>query len=299
MKKDTFLGLESKPCGRCGFAFVGINFYSTEYLKGVEKAASKVRALSDRYANADGSSLPLKVYSPEEGYILKDTCVYDFGDIEASSLDELESKILGADFGENYIPIFVGSDHSITYKLVKRMIKEKDRIVVVQFDAHSDFIDEYENYPHGSVMNEVSKLDRVEKIIHFGIRGNLNSGPAIESSREKGNIVIPYVSIKSRLIGLLEYLKNKKIYITFDIDFLNPTYAPATNCPEPGGPSYEETLKLLKMIINASRKVVGMDFVEFNPECEGANLTGTTIVNLIMESLSYMTQYTYLTKIGR
>lgn len=288
--KDTFLGLESKPCGKCGFAFVGINFYSTEYLKGVEKAASKVRALSNRYANADGSSLPLKVYSPEEGYILKDTCVYDFGDIEASSLDELESKILGADFGENHIPIFVGSDHSITHKFVKRMIKGKEKIVVVQFDAHSDFIDEYENYPHGSVMNEVSKLDGVEKIIHFGIRGNLNSGPAIASSKEKGNIVIPYVSIKSRFIGLLEYLKNKKIYITFDIDFLNPTYAPATNCPEPGGPSYEETLKLLKMIINTSRKVVGMDFVEFNPECEGANLTGTTIVNLIMESLSYMTQ---------
>lgn len=288
--RNTFLELETKPTRACDFCFVGINYCSAEYLLGVEKAADKVRALSFRYANADGSSLPLKVYSPEEGYILKDTKAYDLGNVCASSLEELETELSVLNIPTGCIPVFVGGDHSVTYKLVKRMGRDYDNIVVVQFDAHSDFIDEYEDYPHGSVMNETSKLKQVSKIIHFGIRGNLNSKPAIEASRKKGNLAIPYIQIEKRLKNLLEYLKGKTVYITFDTDFLNPAFAPTTNCPEPGGPSYEETLKYLKSVIQSSGKIVGMDFVEFNPDCEGANLTGTTVVNLIMEALSYMTQ---------
>ena len=82
---DTFLGLSKKSQALNGFYFIGIEFCSAEYLLGVEKAAEVVRRLSFRYANADGSCLPLKVYSPEEGYILKDTPVYDLGDIKANN----------------------------------------------------------------------------------------------------------------------------------------------------------------------------------------------------------------------
>lgn len=287
--RKTFLELETKPLSTYDFCFIGINYCSADYLLGVQKAADKVRALSFRYANADGSSLPLKVYSPEEGYILKDTRVYDFGNVCASSLEELESKILGLNLQTGCIPVFVGGDHSITYGTVKRMAKDYDDIVVVQFDAHSDFIDDFNGYPHGSVMNEICKINQISKIIHFGIRGNLNCEPAICESRKMGNIIVPYDKIEESLNGLFEVLKDKNVYITFDVDFLNPIYAPATNCPEPGGPSYEVTVKYLKKLINFSKKIIGMDFVEYNPDCDGATITGTTIVNLIMEALSYMT----------
>lgn len=287
--RNTFLELESRSIGIGDFCFVGINYCSADYLLGVEKAADKVRELSFRYANADGSSLPLKVYSPEEGYILKDTRAYDLGNVCASSLEELEGKLSKLIFQTGCIPVFVGSDHSVTYKLAKRMAVDNEEFVVLQFDAHSDFIDEYEDYPHGSVMNETCKIPQVSKIIHFGIRGNLNCEPAIELSRKKGNMVIPYVEIDKRFTNLLEYLKDKKVYITFDTDFLNPIYAPATNCPEPGGPSYEDTLKYLKEIIKSCDEIIGMDFVEYNPTCEGAVLTGTTIVNLVMETMGYVT----------
>lgn len=288
--RNTFLELETKPLNSYGFCFVGINYCSADYLLGVQKAADKVRALSFRYANADGSSLPLKVYSPEEGYILKDIQAYDLGNVCASSLEELESKIFELNLQSGFTPVFVGGDHSITYETVKKMANDYDDIVVVQFDAHSDFIDDYEGYPHGSVMNEISKIKQISKIIHFGIRGNLNCEPAICKSMEMGNIIIPYVKIKESLNGLLEFLNDKNVYITFDIDFLNPIYAPATNCPEPGGPSYKTTLKYLKKVIKSSKKIVGMDFVEYNPDCDGSIITGTTIVNLIMEALSYMQQ---------
>ena len=287
---SRFLGLDAKSKGEKGFCFIGIEFCSAKYLFGVQKAADRIRELSFRYANADGSSLPLKVYSPEAGYILKDTKAYDLGNISADNFKELDKKLLRLDINTNCIPIFVGGDHSVTYSLVKKMTTNYKDVVVVQFDAHSDFIDEFYDYPHGSVMNETSKLEGVLKIIHFGIRGNLNSYPAISDSKEKGNIVIPYNEIGEKIDNLIDYLKDKNVYITFDTDFLNPAIAPATNCPEPGGPSYEEACSYLKAIINSSKRIIGVDFVEYNPTCAGASLTGITIVNLIMEMMSYMTK---------
>ncbi len=287
--RKTFLEAEKNPI-YSDFTFVGINYYSADYLSGVELAADKIRELSYRYANADGSAYPLKVYSPEEGFVLAESRIKDFGNIEATSLNKLRKKLCDTPVSLLSVPIFVGGDHSVTYELVRRVVQdfEDNKIVVVQFDAHSDYIDEFDEYPHGSVMNETRKLNNVERIIHFGIRGNLNSGPAISSSKKAGNIVVPYFEISKRMKEVLNAVKGKMVYITFDTDFINPAYAPATNCPEPGGPTYEETLSYMKSIIEASNIIVGMDFVEYNPTCEGAVLTGTTIVNLIMESMSYM-----------
>lgn len=284
--KNTFLGSEKNPiCSN--FTFIGVNYCSADYLDGVEFAADKVRKLSDRYANADGSTYPLKVYSPEEGFILLNTTIQDFGDITATNQDELRMELDKTQFSS--IPIFVGGDHSVTYELIRRVTRDigKQKVVVVQLDAHSDYIDEYAEYPHGSVMNETHKLDTVEKIIHFGIRGNLNCEPAIASSKNDGNIVVPYYKITDYMDEVIDAIKGKTVYITFDIDFISPVYAPATNCPEPGGPNYEETLQYMKAIIQFSDSIVGMDFVEYNPKCEGSTLTGTTIVNLIMEAMSY------------
>lgn len=284
--RNTFLGSTKNPV--CSdFTFVGINYYSVDYLKGVELAADKVRKLSDRYANADGSAYPLKVYSPEDGFILLNTTIRDLGDITAANQEELRMELDKTLFSS--IPIFVGGDHSVTYELIRRVTRDMEdkKIVVVQFDAHSDYIDEYTEYPHGSVMNETHKLNAVEKIIHFGIRGNLNCEPAITSSKNDGNIVVPYYKITDYMNEVLDVIKDRVVYITFDTDFMCPMYAPATNCPEPGGPNYEETLQYIKTIIQSSGSIVGMDFVEYNPKCEGAVLTGTTIVNLIMEAMSY------------
>lgn len=286
--ENTFLNLENNSIGEGNFAFVGINYCSAKYLLGVERAADKIRHISYRYANADGSSLPLKIYNPENGYILRDTTAYDLGNISASSLKELEAKLSKLVFNPKCIPIFAGGDHSVTYELVKRMAIENDDFVVLQFDAHSDYIGEFKEYPHGSVMNEVNKITQVSKIIHFGLRGNLNSEPAIMESYLNKNIIVPYYIIKAKLPEVLKCINYKKVYITFDTDFLNPAYAPATNFPEPGGPSYEETVKYFRQIISSSKEIIGMDFVEYNPTCEGANLTGITIVNLIMEVMSYI-----------
>jgi len=189
------------------------------------------------------------------------------------------------------IPIFIGSDHSVSYYLIKKILSNiNEDIIVFQFDAHSDFIGEYDEYPHGSVMNKTSELKHVKKIIHFGLRGNLNSGPALENSRKKGNIIVPYINIQDDFYKVLNEIKNKAIYVTFDTDFLNPIVAPATDNPEPGGPVYEDAIIFIQKIIENAKIVVGMDFVEYNPKLDGSSVTSATLVNIIMESLGFLTK---------
>ena len=284
--ENTFLGL-NKEEHNADFCFVGIDCCSADNLLGVQYAATNVRKISERYANADKTTIPLKVYNPDEGYILKDVIAYDFGNVKAI-LSRLEEELEKITFQKECIPIFVGGDHGVSYLLVKKISKDKEKITVVHFDSHSDYIAEYDEYPHGSVMNQIGKLEGVERIIHFGLRGNLNSNPAIQQSIKDGNLAISYKDISSRLLEVLNNIKDKKIYISFDIDFLNPSVAPATNCPEPGGPSYQETLKYLKNIICASKDIVGIDFVEYNPLCEGSTVTGIIVCNLIMECMYYI-----------
>ena len=283
--RGTFLESDSFT-NNSNFCFVGIAYCSADYLKGVEEASYSIRELSYRYANADGTSSPLKVFNPEKGYILKDVIIRDAGTVVAADRKELGEGLNSLAIDKSEVPIFVGGDHSVTYETVRRVCDEET--VVVQFDAHSDYIDEFEEYPHGSVMNAVGKLDNVKKIIHFGLRGNLNSGPAINQSVKDGNDVIIGKRIEEDLYKALNAVRKKNIYITFDVDFLNPMVAPATNCPEPGGLGYEKTLEYLERIIRASKKVVGLDFVEYNPTLEGSNVTGITLVNIIMEAMNYI-----------
>ena len=291
--RGTFLEVESvDKTPKVDYTVVGINYCSAPYLKGVEHAADSLRKASFRYGNADGSSLPIKVFSPERGYILQNTNLADYGNIKVSSESDLILKLKNIDFSKIGTPIFIGGDHAVTYYTVDRIQKERNSkpIIVFQFDAHSDYIDEFADYPHGSVMCETSRIDGVEKIIHFGLRGNLNCGPALLESKRRGNVIIPYKDIKMMFNKVLGELKDKDIYITFDTDFLNPMVAPATDNPEPGGPTYEDTIDYIQALIESCNDVVGMDVVEYNPTQEGSSVTASTLVNIIMESLGFLTR---------
>jgi len=291
--KTTFLGVDGVAATKkVNYTIVGINTCSAPYLKGVELGADTLRIASWRYANEDGSSLPIKVFSPERGYILQNTNLADYGNIEAKTESDLILKLSKVDFSELGTPIFIGADHSVTYYLVNRIQEERKGkgIVVLQFDAHSDYIDEFADYPHGSVMCETSRVSGVEKVIHFGLRGNLNCGPALRQSKLDGNMIVPFKDIKMDFSKVLKEIEGKDIYITFDTDFLNPMVAPATNNPEPGGPLYEDTIYYLQSVIESAKNVVGMDFVEFNPQCQGSSVTAATLVNIIMESLGFLSR---------
>jgi diaminopimelate decarboxylase/arginase family enzyme len=276
----NFLNQEKyTPNCECDALFVGIDHCSADYLYGVEKAALEIRNISLRYANSDKTAYPLKVYNPDRGYILNKVKIFDYGNIvDLNDLSKIDIS--------KYFPVFVGGDHSITYSIIKNTIKEE--IIVLHFDAHGDFLDNYKECPHGAVMNEVSSLKNVIKIIHIGLRGNLNTGPGLTKSLSLGNEIYTAEFIKKQnnfIIDILKIIKNKKVYISIDTDYFDPSIAPATNNPEHNGLDYEFTRKMLDDIFLSS-DVIAMDFVEYNPNLDHDNVTGVLITNLIMECIS-------------
>ncbi|MBW2996180.1 arginase family protein [Candidatus Woesearchaeota archaeon] len=251
----------------------------------LEKSPDALRKLSERYSNIDGNAQPIKMYNPERGYILDGITFNDTGNIDVSSrpIEETIKKEIKKILDSNSFPLILGGDHYITFPAVSAYENE---ITVVQLDAHSDYLNE-PNFPNGSVMRYVSKLPNVQKVIHCGLRGNLNTGPGIEDSIKDQNTVITSTELKDKgPASLLDKIKeNEPIYLSFDIDVLDPSIAPATNYPEPAGIDYSIARRLI-CDLGKKGDVKGIDFVEYNSSFDSNNVTGIHIVNLIFEFLS-------------
>lgn len=160
--------------------------------------------------------------------------------------------------------VTLGGEHSLTIAPVRAARRVFGEIGVVQFDAHADLRDEFEGtpYSHASVMRRV--FDEGLRSLPIGIRSL--SEPEAEFAMEAG---IPIVwgqeldGLESRLDQLLAMLP-ESVYLTFDIDFFDPSVVPATGTPEPGGGTWYPTLRLLAKVFE-TRRVVAMDVVELAP----------------------------------
>ena len=254
--------------------FYGMNFITTEYIDGVENAPDRVREISQAYSNDDGSHFPLRIYNPKRGYYLGNLKVNDYGNIDLT--DE------NCCIGNPNFPVFVGSDHGATYYVLKHYAVDKEYIVL-QFDAHGDYLGEFEECLIGSVMKRINMLPNVKKIVHCGLRGNLNTGGGLRESVEKGNVIIlkedlNYDAIKKNLN------EGDNVYLTIDIDFFDPTVAPGTHHPEPNGIYYEYFRTMITKVFK-EYNVIGFDIVEYAPQLDPSNITGNMIVNIILEML--------------
>jgi agmatinase len=142
-------------------------------------------------------------------------------------------------------------------------------IHVVQFDAHLDFTDEVSgaSYTQGSPMRRASELEGVDKIIQIGMRGLLNSPVSHMSAIAAGNIVVTTQEL--RRMGAEQTMRMVppgECYVTIDIDVFDPSVAPGTGTPEPGGLSYDEMKTLLAALAGRRDiRIRGFDLVEVNP----------------------------------
>lgn len=263
--------------------YLGVCLSSNLGTKGVELAPDSIREISQTYTNVDGRIRPLKIFNPERGYLLDKVLLEDASNIKGQNTGNRTTKKVREILEKNNIPLIVGGDHYITSFVLPAYSQE---LTVVQFDAHSDYLDD-EGCLHGSVMREVNRLDCVKKIIHCGLRGNLNSGPGIQDTLEKGNQVLTSNQLKNQGIEVLLRQVNEKeaVYITFDVDFFDPSVCPATGYPEPGGIDYETARQLLCELAKKT-DVVGVDFVEYNPKKDWNQIGGIHLTNLIIEFLS-------------
>lgn len=287
----TFMRLPNvKTTEDIDYAIVGIPFdTATTYRTGARFGPGAIR---------DISSL-IKPYNvPQDINVVDELSGVDYGDVPVNpgyiedTYERIENELMPL-VKANVTPICLGGDHSVTLGELRALAKVHGPLALVHFDSHFDTIDSYfgKKYNHGTVFKralEEGLLD-VEHSIQIGMRGTFYSKEDLSGSTDLGFEVI--TSFEMRELGLEEVVRriinrvgDKKAFFTFDIDFVDPAYAPGTGTIEVGGFTSTETLWLVRQLKNI--KFVGYDLVEVLPAFDPTQITAFLASNIVFEFIS-------------
>lgn len=249
---DTFETSDSQKFGILGVPFDG----TTSYIPGARFGPKSVREAS---YNFEGYNLRLKRRIPSG--------IFDLGDLEVvhgnfnKTCTKLKTTIEDI-INMNLTPITIGGDHSISYCVLKAMdeIFGLDKLTVIHFDAHMDLRDEYtgEKFSHATVMRRIFDLNP-RKLIQIGVRS-----AAEEEANFSDEKLISFSSDdvfeeQEKVSKCIESIDGP-LYVSFDIDVLDPAYAPSVGTPSPCGLNPRQIETLIRGI--EGKEVVGMDVVE-------------------------------------
>ncbi len=184
-------------------------------------------------------------------------------------------------------PLTLGGEHSITPGCIEPFTKNFKNLCILHFDAHADLRQSYngEKFSHASAIRRCLDHKNVS-IISFGIR-NISGSEVKYLNKNKSRIKIFWAKDKSKwnLQSFKKHIKNKNVYLTFDVDGFDSSIMPATGTPEPGGLFWDETLNILKIAAKNSN-IVGGDINELSP-IKGFNSYNFLVAKLAYKILSY------------
>jgi agmatinase len=215
-------------------------------------------------------------YSPYQDKSLNDVKIHDAGDIFFETQEwqkEIHRAIDSVPSDKKLITL--GGEHTITLPVVEKLKEEHNSISVIQFDAHCDLRDEYlgEKICHATVMKRISEIVGIDNLFQFGIR----SGTREEFSFSKN---IYRFSIYEYLPEIIAKIQNP-IYVSIDVDVLDPGIMPAVSTPEPGGINYKELIDSLLLLNNTN--IIGVDLVEYNPLAATPWASGSAVAEVLRE----------------
>ena len=191
------------------------------------------------------------------------------------------------------VPIVLGGDHSIALPELRAAAAVHGPLALVQFDAHADTWDAYfgKKYNHGTVFRRAVEEGLLDpyRSIQVGMRGSLYEPEDLEASRELGFELV--TTDEAREAGITEVVSrirervgDAKTYLSFDVDFCDPAYAPGTGTPEVGGFTSREAQEFLRGL--AGLRIVGGDVVEVYPAYDPAEITAFLASNAAFEILT-------------
>ena len=250
-----FMGVNSSSYEESKFVIIPVpHGDNLSWIKGSENAPKKVLEASCELEHFDLLSLRN----------INDFKFYTYENVKYNELEKVSKKI----FEDKKIPFFVGGDHSISIPIMKNLSED---VTILHLDAHLDMRESYlENKEsHACAIYEASKN---HKVIHLGVRSACEED--VENVQKFHNIILNSLDMKTLLENLGE-----KVYITLDVDVLDPAYMPATGTPEPLGISYGNLLNILISVCN-NKKIIGMDIVELSPR-EGLHFCDLSVAKLI------------------
>jgi agmatinase len=242
------------------FILFGIPYEKTSSFRhGADKAPGEIRQASWNFERFD---LHTKIN-------YEDIPVHDYGNLEVQKLNSKELFTTGKNFTAKLLqkqktPIAIGGDHSITPGIVTAFPTD---IAVLSLDAHMDFRQEYKNdiYNHACVLRRIADHLPITNIAVLGLRSAEKE--EYEQAEHLGLFfrdayTINDIGIKKIIQQTKTHLKGKKIYLTMDIDVIDPAYAPGTSTPEPYGLTPQQILEIIEAF---TPQLIGFDLVEVCP----------------------------------
>ena len=245
------------------------------------------------------NSLLLRPYNPAQDIeVFKYCSGIDYGDIpivpgylpESHKLIEQETANL---FQPNIVPIFMGGDHSISLPILRSIKKKHGPVGLIHFDAHSDLWHGYYDNKdtHGTPFRRAIEENLIDPSTscQIGLRGPLYDKNDFSMSKDAGLLSITgpelhSMGIQKALSLVKNRIGNKKAYLTFDIDFIDPAFAPGTGTPEAGGFTGYDAISFVRGLKEIN--FIGFDMVEVMPPYDPAHITSLLAANIIYEFIS-------------
>ncbi len=249
----------------------------SSYLRGPAKAPAQIRAA----LNSDSGS-PAAENGLELGI---DMQLIDRGDVplrEADGDDEMIEQAIRAALKEGSCPIALGGDHSVTYPILRALAAETGPLEILHFDAHPDLYDSYQGNPrsHASPFARIMENGLARRLVQVGIR-TLNRHLREQAQR----FGVEIVEMRHFDPAAVPVLKSP-LYVSIDLDGIDPAFAPGVSHHEPGGLSVRDVLRVL----HAQRApLAGADVVELNPERDINGVTAVVAAKLVRELCAYAT----------
>lgn len=228
-------------------------------------------------------SYGLETYSPYLDLDLEDYTIGDIGDVDlpfgntAKALDMIEetaTTIINA----HKKPLMIGGEHLVTLPVIKSLVKKYPDLCIIHFDAHTDLREDYLGEPlsHASVIRRAWELVGDGHIYQFGIRSGLKT----EFEWAKTHTMLQRFNTEG-LAEIIQTLQGRPVYLTIDLDVLDPSVFPGTGTPEPGGISMKELLDALMLL--KELPLVGADVVELSPHYDASGISTAAACKVIRE----------------
>ena len=234
-------------------------------------------------------SIGLEEYSPYLDRELHEVPFFDAGDIPLlfgnaqKSLDLIEEYV-DSILEKGKFPLGMGGEHLVSWPVFRAMYKKYPDLAIIHMDAHTDLREEYEGEPlsHSTPIRKVAGLIGSENVYSFGIRSGMKE--EFEWAKEVGMHISKF-EVLEPLKQVLPKLKGRPVYVTIDIDVLDPAHAPGTGTVDAGGITSKELLASIHAIAGSDVHVVGADLVEVAPVYDHSDQTANTASKLLREML--------------
>lgn len=263
-----------------------IDFFDLDFIDAYQAGLFMIKPDAKiKRMGSEGRKLAKKIIDADEDKIAKNKILKEAlkkVNSMSDSLNDYVYKTAKKYLDNNQVPVVVGGDHSTPFGAIKAYSEKYKNFGVLHFDAHSDTRVAYMgfNHSHASIMHNVmERIPGVSKLVQVGIRDFCEQEYLYTKNNSKIDVYFDQDIQKKKINGINFSLIAKEIvsklpeniYISFDIDGLDPRFCPNTGTPVPGGLEYHEVLAVINEIINQKKKLVGFDLVEVAPNPKNKN----------------------------